>query len=115
MRAPAHVLVVLLGSAFGACALVCFLVFALLPLPTQGSRGLSLIVFSIEPTVQCDGCLIWGLVWRGGGARGWFWVVSISSQILEHPTSICDRQALTEIYIQHFEGEGKFCTVRVHN
>ena len=43
MHAPAHVLVVLLGSAFGVLALVCFLLF---PLPTQGSgRGLSFRVF----------------------------------------------------------------------
>ena len=66
MRAPVHDLVVLLGSAFGVLALVCFLVFPLPPLPTQGSRGLSFIIFSIELTVQCDGCLIWGLVWRAG-------------------------------------------------
>ena len=52
-------------------ALVCFLVFPLPPLPTQGSRGLSLIVcFSIELTVQCDGCLIWGLVWWVGLVAG---------------------------------------------
>ena len=50
-----------LGSAF-----VCFLVFPLPPLPIQGSRGLSSIVFSIELTVQCDGCLIRGLGWRAG-------------------------------------------------
>ena len=55
MCAPAHVLVVLLGSAFGALALVCFLVFPLPALPIQGSRGLSSIVFSIEHSVQCDG------------------------------------------------------------
>ena len=66
MRAPAHVLVVLLGSAFSVLALLCFLVFPLPPLPTQGSVGLSFIVFSIELTVQFDGCLIWGLVWWAG-------------------------------------------------
>ena len=66
MRVPAHVLMALLGSSFGVMALVCFLVFPLPPLPIQGSRGLSSIVSSIELTVQCDGCLIWGLVWRAG-------------------------------------------------
>ena len=65
---------------------MCFLVFPLPPLPIWGSRGLSSIVFSIELTVQCDGCLIWGLgsgvwglgsgVWGlgsgvAGGAGGW--------------------------------------------
>ena len=46
---------------------MCFLVF---PLPIQGSRGLSSIVFSIEHTVQCDGCLIWGLGWQAGLVAG---------------------------------------------
>ena len=66
MRAPAHVLVALLGSAFSVLALVCFLVFPVPPLPIQGSRGLSSKVFSIELTVQCDGCFIWVLGWRAG-------------------------------------------------
>ena len=71
MCAPAHVLVVLLGSAIGVLALVCFLVFPLPPLPTQGSRCLSLIVcISIELTVQCDRYLIWGLVWWAGLVAG---------------------------------------------
>ena len=43
-----HVLMVVLGSAFGEVALACFLVFPLPPLPIQGNRGLSSIVFSIE-------------------------------------------------------------------
>ena len=51
-------------------ALVYFLVFPLPPLPIQGSRGLSSIVFCIELTVQCDGCLIWGLGWRAGLVAG---------------------------------------------
>ena len=94
-----------LGLAFGVVVFVCFLVFLLPPLPIQGSRGLSSIVFSIERTVQCDGCLIWDLgSGVEGGARGWVagraglwdvpptwvWVVGFSPQILEHPTSICD-------------------------
>ena len=44
--------------------------FPLPPLPIQGSRGLSSIVFSIELTVQCDGCFIWGLGWRAGLVAG---------------------------------------------
>ena len=71
--------------------------------PYSGEEGPLLNSFSIELTVQCDGCLFWGLGWRGG-ARGWVagwaglwgvpptwvWVVGFSPQILEHPTSICD-------------------------
>ena len=67
------------------------------PLPFQGSRGLSPIFFSIELTVQCDGCLIFGSG-VAGGARGWVagraglwgvpptwvWFVGFSPQILEH-------------------------------
>ena len=59
-----------LGSAFGVVAFVCFLVFPLHPLPIRGSRGLSSIVFSIELTVPCDGCLIWGLGWWAGLVAG---------------------------------------------
>ena len=84
------------------CWRVCFLVFPLPPLPIQGSKGLSSIVFfSIELTVQCDGCLIWGLGWQAGLMAGlWVghaygvfhrvWVVGFSPQVLEHATSICD-------------------------
>ena len=70
MRAPACVLVALLGSAFGVLVLVCFLLFLLPPSPIQGSRGLFSIVFSIELTVQFDGCLIWGLGWQAGLVAG---------------------------------------------
>ena len=59
-----------LGSAFGVVAFVCFPVFPLPPLPIQGSRGLSSIVFSIELTVQCDRCFIWGLGWQAGLMAG---------------------------------------------
>ena len=55
-----------LGSAFVVVAFVCFLEFPLPILPIRGSRGLSSIVFSIELTVQCDGCLIWDLGWWVG-------------------------------------------------
>ena len=59
-----------LGSAFVVLAFVCFLVFPLPPLPIRGSRGLSSIVFSIELTVQCDGCLISDLGWQAGLVTG---------------------------------------------
>ena len=59
-----------LGIAFSVAAFVCFLFFPLPPLPIRRSRGLSSIVFSIELTVQCDGCLIWGLGWRAGLVAG---------------------------------------------
>ena len=59
----------LLGSAFGVVVFVCFLVFPLPSLPIQGERPL-LNSFSIELTVQCDGCLIWGLGWRAGLVAG---------------------------------------------
>ena len=70
MRAPARVLAALLGSAFGVLVLVCFLLFLLPPSSIQGSRGLFSIVFSIELTVQFDGCLIWGLGWQAGLVAG---------------------------------------------
>ena len=89
-----------LGSAFGVVAFVCFLVFPLAPLPNRRSRGLSSIVFSTELTVQCDGCLIWGLGWRAG-LVAWLRVgqaygvfhgpgFGLLVSILEHPTTICD-------------------------
>ena len=71
--------------------------------PYSGRQGLLLNSFSIELTVQCDGCLIWDLGGRGGLVAGlrvgqayrgvpptWVWVVGVSPQILEHPTSISD-------------------------
>ena len=38
--------------------------------PYSGRRGLLLNSFSIELTVQCDGCLICGLGWRAGLVAG---------------------------------------------
>ena len=38
--------------------------------PYSGRQGLLLNSFSIELTVQCDGCLIWGLGWRAGLGAG---------------------------------------------
>ena len=38
--------------------------------PYSGRQGLLLNSFSIERTVQCDGCLIWGLGWRAGLVAG---------------------------------------------
>ena len=52
---PARVLVVVLGSAFGVVALVCFLVFPLPPLPIRGSRGLSSIVFPLNSLFSVTG------------------------------------------------------------
>ena len=38
--------------------------------PYSGRQGLLLNSFSIELTVQCDGCLIWGLGGRAGLVAG---------------------------------------------
>ena len=38
--------------------------------PYSGESGLLLYSFSIELTVQCNGCLIWGLVFRAGLVAG---------------------------------------------
>ena len=38
--------------------------------PYSGKQGLLLNSFSIELTVQCDGCLIWGLGSRAGLVAG---------------------------------------------
>ena len=38
--------------------------------PYSGKQGLLLNSFSIEFTVQCDGCLIRGLGWRAGLVAG---------------------------------------------
>ena len=38
--------------------------------PSSGKQELLLNSFSIELTVQCDGCLIWGLGWRAGLMAG---------------------------------------------
>jgi len=40
------------------------------PSPYSGKQGLLLNSFSIDITVQCDGCLIWGLGWRAGLVAG---------------------------------------------
>ena len=56
------------------CWRLCAFYFPPSLLSLQGSRRLSLIVcFSIELFVQCDGCLIWGLVWQAGLVAG-LWV-----------------------------------------
>ena len=55
---------------FGALSLVCFRVFPLPPRPIGESQGPSVVFFPIELIVQCDGCLIWGLVWRVGRVAG---------------------------------------------
>ena len=38
--------------------------------PYLGKQELLLNSFSIELTVQCDGCLTWGLGWRAGLVTG---------------------------------------------
>ena len=38
--------------------------------PYLGKQGLLLNSFSIELTVQCNGCLIWGLGWLAGLVAG---------------------------------------------
>ena len=102
--APAHGLVALawLSVRCGGVRVLCS--FSPPSSPYSGRQGLLLNSFSIELTVQSDGCLIWGLGWWAGlvaGLRvgqaygvshrpGFGWVVGISPQILEHPTSICD-------------------------
>ena len=40
------------------------------PSPYSGKSGPLLYSFSIELTDQCNGCLIWGLVWRAGLTAG---------------------------------------------
>ena len=63
-----------LGSAFGVVAFVCFLVPPPPPSsPYSGKQGLLLNSFSIELTVQCGGCLIWGLG-RLAGLMAGLWV-----------------------------------------
>ena len=92
-----------LGSAFGVVGVCVLSSFSPPSSLYSGRQGLLLNSFSIERTVQCDGCLIWGLEWRAGLVAGlrvgqayggvpptWVWVVGVSPQILEHPTSICD-------------------------
>ena len=57
-----------LGSAFGVVAFVCFLVFPLPPLPIQGRRGLSSIVFPLNSLFSVTGACFG--VW-GGGQGSW--------------------------------------------
>ena len=58
------------GSAFSVVAFVGFLVFSPPSSPYSGKQRLLLNSFSIELTVQCDGCLIWGLGWWAGLVAG---------------------------------------------
>ena len=44
--------------------------FSPLSSPYLGNQELLLNSFSIELTVQCDGCLIWGLGWWAGLVAG---------------------------------------------
>ena len=58
----------LLGSAFGVVAFVCFPVFLLPPLPIQGRRSLSSVVFPLNSLFSVTGA--WFGVW-GGGRGSW--------------------------------------------
>jgi len=69
-RAPAHGLVALAWLSV-RCGGVCVLSSFSPPSSSySGKQGLLLNSFSIELTVQCDGCLIWGLGWRVGLVAG---------------------------------------------
>ena len=83
---PGRLLAVLAVSGSFACACACPRGFAWLSVRCVGARVLSsipppsspysgesgplLYSFSIELTVKCDGCLIWGLVWWAGLVAG---------------------------------------------
>ena len=102
MRAPSHVLMVLLGLAFSVLALGCFQVFPRPALPTQGSQGPSFKVFPLNSLFSAtvldlgsgmaSGARGWvaGRAGLWGVSSTWVWVIGTSPQILEHPTSICD-------------------------
>ena len=109
-RAPAHGLVALAWLSVRCGGVRVLSSFSPPSSPYSGRQELLLNSFSIERTVQCDGCLIWGLGWRAGLVAGlrvgqayggvpptWVWVVGVSPQILEHPTSICDTGVNTVI------------------
>ena len=112
-RAPAHGLVALawLSVRYGGVCVPSS--FSPPSSPYSGRQGLLLNSFSIKRIVQCDGCLIWGLGWRAGLVAGlrvgqayggvpptWVWVVGVSPQILEHPTSICDTGVNRKIKVE---------------
>ena len=101
--APAHGLVALAWLSVRCGGVRVLSSFSPPSSPYSGRQGLLLNSLSIERTVQCDGCLIWGLGWRAGLVAGLrvgqayggvpptrVWDVGVSPQILEHPTSICD-------------------------
>ena len=61
------------GSAWLSIQCVCAQVLSSISPPSSpysGESGPLLYSFSIELTVQCDGCLIWGLVWWAGLVAG---------------------------------------------
>ena len=58
----------LLGSAFGVVAFVCFPIFPLPPLPIQGRRSLSSVVFPLNSLFSVTSA--WFGVW-GGGWGSW--------------------------------------------
>ena len=95
---------VLLGSAFGVVALVCFLAFPLLNSFPLNS------LFSVTGAWFGSGVVGGALGWVASRAGlwgvplTWVWVVGFSPQILEHPTSICD----TGVNLQNILGVTKW-------
>ena len=106
MRAPLHVLIVLLYVVLGASFFPPFSRFSptLLSLYFIAIVILLFIIFiSTEPLALCDRCLSWGWVWRAGLVAGLqvgqafgmfllpgFGVGSSSPWVPGHPTSMCD-------------------------
>ena len=68
--APAHGLVALAWLSVRCGGVRVLSSFSPLSSPYSGKQGLLFNSFSIELTVQCDGCLIWGLGWRAGLVAG---------------------------------------------
>ena len=62
---------------------MCFLGFPLPPLPIRGGRGFSSIVSPLNVLFNVGQAY-------GGVPPIWVWVVGVSPQILERPTSIYD-------------------------
>ena len=69
-RAPAHGLVALAWLSVRCGGVRVRSSFSPPSSPYSGKQGLLLNSFSIELTVQCDGCLMWGLGWLTGLVAG---------------------------------------------
>ena len=72
-RTPVHGLVALAWLSIRCGGVRVLSSFSPPSSPYSGKQGLLLNRFSIELTVECDGCLIWGLGWRAGLVAG-LWV-----------------------------------------